>query len=55
MSLFSLEEICEACIYAKFHKCCGSFCRCKKGVSEDVNGYNCTCTEKEKEDKKYGK
>ena len=35
MPLFMNEEVCENCRHAVFHKCCGSFCRCKVGAEID--------------------
>jgi hypothetical protein len=44
MSLYSHEEVCVACIYAVFHNCCKSFCKCEIGAN--INGYDGTCSSK---------
>ena len=47
MSLFTKEEICENCMFASFHECCGSFCRCLKGKEDMASGIRGECSYKE--------
>ncbi len=45
--LFSFMGICETCIFAKIHNCCGNFCYCSEGHEEQVDFYEGECEFKE--------
>ena len=44
MSLYTHEEVCEDCVNAVFHNCCGSFCSCK--VDDEINPIDGSCMSK---------
>lgn len=47
MSLYTEEEICENCIHAIFHTCCGKFCKCEKDYEDMIDHIKGLCEYKE--------
>jgi hypothetical protein len=44
MSLYTLEEICDMCDNAVFHTCCGQFCHCTLGLTDNCNYCHGECS-----------
>lgn len=43
MMLYSHIEICELCLSACIHQCCGNFCHCKDNHEEELDFKRGTC------------
>ena len=48
MSLFTNEEVCEGCIFANFHECCGKFCSCE--IDQTIDTHRGVCMMKEEKE-----
>lgn len=50
---YTLTFVCEGCILAHFHECCGNFCNCELDLANDVDLVNGECTGYDAERKKH--